>query len=121
MKEEFLWPILNVIFIICAFLFFLSGGSMSFLVLGLIFLPVTLIETYRIKKLSFQTLLTSLLGIVIIQFTVIMYIYLNEISYLKNSTDHIAFYGLLIGFIGLIFLFIYLYRQGDLLNKKLNN
>ena len=80
MKESFLWPFLNGIFIICAFLFFLNGGSISFLVLGLIFLPVTLIEIYRIKKLSFQALLRSLLGILIIQGILILYIYLMLVA-----------------------------------------
>ncbi len=70
-------PILNMVFIIGAFLYFLSGGSLTFLVLSLIFLPYIFIEIYRIKTISFKFLLGGLVSVGIIQGIIALYIYLN--------------------------------------------
>lgn len=115
MEEEFLWPILNVMVIAGAFLAFLSVGSLSFLVLSLIFFPVTLISVYQAKKCSFKVLIRSLLGALTIQAITVLYIYLNKFSYFHDSTNYIAFYGLLVGFVSLMFLVVYLYRRSDIL------
>jgi hypothetical protein len=115
MEEEFLWPILNTIFIVFAFLYFLSGGPLTFLCLSLIFLPAILISVYQAKKCSFKDLIRSLSGALALQGMAILYIYLNKFSYFQDSTDYIAFYGLLVGFIITMFLVVYLYRRGDIL------
>lgn len=115
MEEEYLWPILNTIFTVLAFLYFLSGGPLTFLCLSLIFLPVILISVYQAKKCSFKSLIPSLLGALAIQGIGVLYIYLNKFSYFQDSTDYIAFYGLLGVFIITMFLIVYLYRRGDIL------
>jgi hypothetical protein len=115
MEEKFLWPILNTIFTVLAFLYFLSGGPLTFLCLSLIFLPVILISVYQAKKFSFKALIRSLVGALALQSMGVLYIYLNKFSYFQDSMDYIAFYGLLVGFVSLMFLVVYLYQRSDIL------
>lgn len=79
MKKES-WPIFYVIVSIGAFLLFLLEGSIIFLALSLIILPAAFIEMYMNKNLSFKLLLSSLLGVLIIQSIGVLFVYFGSVE-----------------------------------------
>jgi uncharacterized membrane protein YjjP (DUF1212 family) len=113
MQKESVWIILYVIIAIGAFLSFLIYGNFLDLAIILLFLPIFFILIFRIKKISFNLLLRSLVGVIIIQILAILYIYLNLSSYLKTTIDYLYFYGIL-GFIILTTVsLVDMYRRRD--------